>query len=185
VKRTLPALVLAGVVLVAAGCGSSSKTSAKTTEATQSTSSSTSDKTSSSTSSSDGKTSTDVNVSGLSGKCKDLAESTIKYQKALAATGNFAAGGDMGKQFATVAAAFEDFANQAPSEIKADLKVMADSFAQAAEAMKGVTFKPGQQPSAANLAKLTKLGQSLNGAKLRQASAHLTAWTQKNCGGTP
>jgi hypothetical protein len=42
-------------------------------------------------------------------------------------------------------------------------------------------IKPGQTPSAEALAKLQKLSTQIDQAKLTAASAHISAWVQKNC----
>ena len=41
-------------------------------------------------------------------------------------------------------------------------------------------FKPGQTPDAATLAKLQKLGRSID-TKLTVAAQHIAAWVTKNC----
>jgi hypothetical protein len=45
-----------------------------------------------------------------------------------------------------------------------------------------VKIKPGEVPSAAQLAKLAEASKSFNTAKLQQASQHLAAWGQSHCG---
>ena len=48
-----------------------------------------------------------------------------------------------------------------------------------ADALEGV--KPSGTPDAATLAKLQKLSTEIDQAKLTAASAHISAWVQKNC----
>ena len=73
-------------------------------------------------------------------------------------------------------------ANAAPDEIKPDFKTFADAFKQFAGAMADAGLKPGQTPTAAQIAKLTAASQKLSTPKIQAATQHLEAWGQKNCG---
>jgi ABC-type Zn uptake system ZnuABC Zn-binding protein ZnuA len=81
-----------------------------------------------------------------------------------------------------VADALDALANAAPDDIKADFKTFADAFKQFAKAYGDVKLKPGETPSAEQIAKLTELSKSFNTAKLQQATQHLAAWGQSHCG---
>ncbi len=54
-----------------------------------------------------------------------------------------------------------------------------------AAALKDIGFKPGSTPTAAQIAKLAKLGQSLNSADVQKATTAIAAWGQEHCGSTP
>ena len=99
-----------------------------------------------------------------------IVESAQKFSSAL--TG---AGGDIKKQ----AQLFQEFANKAPSDIRSDVQTIADAFTKIANS--GVTFKNGQVPNANDLTKLQAAVKQIDQAKVRVASAHITAWVQKNC----
>ena len=43
-------------------------------------------------------------------------------------------------------------------------------------------LKPGETPSAEQIAKLATLSKSLNTPKLQQATQHLAAWGSSHCG---
>ena len=73
-------------------------------------------------------------------------------------------------------------ANAAPDEIKVDFKTFADAFKDFAGAMSDAGLKPGQTPTAAQIAKLTAASQKLSTPKIQAATQHLEAWGQKNCG---
>lgn len=105
-----------------------------------------------------------------SGNCRDLASSAQKFSAAL--TG---AEGDIKKQ----AQIFQEFADKAPSDIRSDVKTIADAFTKLANA--GLTFKAGQTPSSDQLAKLQEAIKQIDTAKVQQASQRISAWVRKNC----
>jgi hypothetical protein len=78
--------------------------------------------------------------------------------------------------------ALDALANAAPNEIKDDFKTFAEAFKQFAKAYGDVKIKPGETPTAAQLAKLTEASKSFNGAKLQQATQHLAGWGKTHCG---
>ncbi len=180
--------LLAALMLVAAGCGSSSKNSAATTEAATTEAATTEAATSEAatseattteaamtheTTTSEAATTTSA-LGGLvaSGKCKDLANLGQKYSQALSGTGGTT---DLKKTAQIV----QEFADDAPSEIKADFQVVADYMSKVADV--AGNLKPGQTPDPAMLQKLQKLATSINTQKLTQASQNITAWVSKNC----
>ena len=173
------ALIAVGVLgFTVAGCGGGGKRSSSpaTTEATTTTQATTTQATTTATTPTVAPTTTPT-TSGTpsfasSGNCRDLATSAQKFSSAL--TG---AAGDLKKQ----ADIFQQFANQAPSDIRSDVKTIADAFSKLANA--GVTFKSGQVPNASDLAKLQAAVKQINQAKVRTASAHIEAWVKKNCTG--
>jgi hypothetical protein len=182
------AAAVAALALVAAGCGSSSDSSSEAagdtavTETSSSTdTSSTTEETSTETTSTE-TTSTETNgdLAGLTGECKDLAEAGQKFGAAIASS---ASGGN--SDLDVTANLFKEFADQAPDELKDDFKVLAKVIAVYAAALKDIDFKAGSTPTAAQIAKLTKLGQSLNSADVQKASTAIAAWGQEHCGVTP
>ena len=158
--------LLAALMLVAAGCGSSSKNSAATTEAATTEEATTEAATTEAT--------TTSALGGLvaSGKCKDLQNLGQKYSEALSGSG---AGTDLKK----TAQVIKEFADEAPSEIKSDFQVVADYMSKIADV--AGDLKPGQTPSATQLQKLQQLSTSIDTQKLTTASQHITAWVAKNC----
>jgi hypothetical protein len=78
--------------------------------------------------------------------------------------------------------ALDALADAAPGDIKGDFKTFADAFKQFAGAYGDVKLKPGETPSADQIAKLTELSKSFNTTKLQQATQHLAAWGQSHCG---
>ena len=173
--------LLAALMLVAAGCGGGSKNSAATTEAATTqeatTEAATTEAATTGAATTEAATTEATTTSALggliaSGKCKDLANLGQKYSQALTGAG---AGQDLKK----TAQVIQEFADEAPSEIKSDFQVLADYMKKIADVIGNV--KPGQTPDAAAIAKLQKLGTSIDTQKLTQASEHITTWVAQNC----
>jgi hypothetical protein len=165
-RRQLPILVLVVLaVAVAAGCGSSKKSSTTTTTAATTTAAAATTTTSSSGS----------GLSGLAtaGNCRDIAGLEANLANAITGSGTT----DVQK----TSALLKQFADHAPSDIRPDFEIVAAAYAKVADALKGANFSAGQTPSAAEIAKLEKLGTQINSTKLQQAATHITAWAQNNC----
>jgi hypothetical protein len=175
-------LLLATAVLAAAGCGSkksaSSATTTTTTEMTSTTETTTTDTTATDTTATTTTSGTDTSAAAAlgalasSGNCKSFADLGAAFSSAL--TG---AGGDPQKE----AQLFQQFVDQAPSDIKADMQVIADDFSKIADALKGVDLSSGKTPDPAALAKIAALQGSLDQQKLATAEQHITAWATANC----
>jgi hypothetical protein len=174
--------LLAAFALTAAGCGGGgSKNSAETTEAATAEAATTREATTTTeaatTEAATTEATTTLALGGLvaSGKCKDLQNLGQKLSSALNPTG----GGSVNlKQEAD---ALQEFAKEAPSDVKADFQTLADYVSKIAEAYPKIT--PGQTPDAATLQKLQTLGQSLqkDAAKVQTASQNIATWATKNC----
>jgi hypothetical protein len=174
---TLCLALLAALMLVAAGCGGGSKNSAATTEAATTEAATTEAATTEETTTTEAATTEATTTSALgglvaSGKCKDLANLEQKYSQALSGQGG---AGDL----KTTVQVVQEFADDAPSEIKSDFQTFADYLKKIYDAVGNV--KPGQTPDAATLQKLQKLGTSIDPQKLTKASQNITAWVTKNC----
>jgi len=174
--------LLAALMLVAAGCGSSSKnsaatteaatTEAATTEATTTEEATTEEATTEAATTEEATTTSALGGLVASGKCKDLQNLGQKYSQALSGSG---AGTDLKK----TAQVIKEFADDAPSEIKGDFQVVADYMSKVADV--AGDLKPGQTPTASQLQKLQALSTSIDTQKLTAASQHITAWVAKNC----
>jgi hypothetical protein len=177
----LAILLLAALALTAAGCGGSSKNSAATTEAATTEATTTEEATTEEATTEEATTeaatteaTTTSAIAGLvaSGKCKDLANLGQKYSEALSGTGGT-------QDLKKTAQVVQEFADEAPSEIKGDFQVLAAYLTKVADVVGNI--KPGQTPDASTLAKLQKLSTEVDAQKLTQAGTHITAWVSKNC----
>ena len=174
--RRLAVLFIAVLVLVAAGCGGSSSNEASsdtTTAATDTTASTDTGMSTDTTATDTGSAgSTGATVPALSGKCKDLAQLGTKLSQSMAGQT-----GDLQDASKVV----DELAGQVPDEIKPDFEIIAKNFKKIAVALKGVDLQSGKTPNAASLAKLQQVVSSIDSAEVRQATAHIEAWAQKNC----
>jgi hypothetical protein len=173
-------LVVAALGLAVAGCGGSDNktsggTTAATTEVATTTEATTTEAATTVAATTVAATTTSTDVSGVASaaNCRELAGLGAKLGQALSGAG----GGDI----EAVATFLKQFADKTPADIRADFQVVADAYAKIATALKGVNLTPGQTPSADVIARLSKLGQELDQAKLAAASQHIAAWVQKNC----
>jgi uncharacterized membrane protein YqiK len=173
--------LLAALMLVAAGCGSSSKNSAGTTEAattetttTEAATTTTTEATTTEATTTEAATTTNA-LGGIASasNCKELQDLGSKLSAALGSTGGTANADNIKKE----ADVLNEFADKAPSEIKADFKTMAAFLSKAADIYGNVT--PGKVPDAATLQKLK--GLQTDAAKVSTASQNIAAWAGKNC----
>jgi hypothetical protein len=106
--------------------------------------------------------------------CKGLADLGQKFSSAFTGAANAQ---DLKKE----AQLLKEFADQTPADIRPDFQVLAQAMTKVADALEGV--KLSGTPNAATLAKLQKLSTEIDQVKLTAASAHISAWVQKNCPG--
>jgi hypothetical protein len=171
----LAVIALSGLVLAAAGCGSSKHKAAATTTQSGAT---TTEKTATTATTATTSTTTTSKSSGLSGlanasNCAQLAGLSTAFAQAMSGSGS----SDIKK----TAALLKDFADRTPKEIRPDFEVVAAAYAKMADALKGVDLTSGKTPSPAVIAKLTKLSSEIDSPALSKASANIGAWAQKNC----
>jgi hypothetical protein len=107
---------------------------------------------------------------GSSANCRQLATLSQSMSKAFQG-----AGGDLQKQ----AKLMKEFADNAPSGIKADFETYAAFFQKVADVYGN--YKPGTTPDAATIAKLSQLSTSVDMTKLTAAAQHIAAWATQNC----
>jgi len=180
-SRAIVTVVL-GVLLIAlvAACGSKKSSTGTTTPTTPTTTAAGSQGTDTGSSSGTSTSSSSGSGSFASTKnCKDLEGLAAKVSQSFQPNGNGEL--DLKKE----ADALDALANAAPSEIKSDFKTFADAFKKFAQIYGDVKIKPGETPTAAQIAKLTEAAKSFNTAKLQQATQHLSAWASSHCGISP
>lgn len=192
-RLTLVGAVLSMVLVAATGCGGSKKASSEatppaatsttttTTSTTTSTTTTTSSDNGSSSDSSSGSSSGSGSSSSSSGngsiaaKCIEFAGFAGKFAQAFQSSGDAATDSQKLKSY------FDALANKAPSDIKGAFRTFADAFAKYYDAIKSIDVKPGQTPSAADLAKLESAAKELDKADVKAASNKIQAWVQGGC----
>ncbi|HET9286329.1 MAG TPA: hypothetical protein VFO26_02115 [Gaiella sp.] len=170
--RMLMVLLIAVAALVAAGCGGddSNEAGGDATDAAVVTETSGDDSGDDTTDDMTG-TSDDDELGDLSEECQEFAGISAKLGQSLS-------GGTAGLDEA--AEVFDEIADQVPEEIRDDYRVVADNFAEIAEALKGVDLTSGATDPE-TIAKLQELGQTLDSAEVREATENLEAWARENC----
>jgi hypothetical protein len=171
-------LVFVALCVGVAGCGGGSKSAAETSATTESTTTQETETSMSETSTTESTSTETSGINFASGDCSKLLQSAQELSQSLSAAATDKEKLRQAKQL------FQDFVNKAPSEIKADLQVLADAFSKYIDALGNIDLKPGQTPDAATLQKLQQAIASIDQTKVQQASQHLDAWAKEHCGTT-
>lgn len=79
------------------------------------------------------------------------------------------------------ATAFQNLVDDVPDEIKADVQVLADWFAEYTAKLKDIGLEAGQTPTADQLQQLQAALTATNQEELTAASERLQAWANENC----
>ena len=168
-------MLLAALVLLAAGCGGGSKNSAATTEATTTeaatTEAATTEATTTEAATTQATKTTSLGGIASTGNCKELEDLSTKLSSVFSSSNPNSA--DLKKE----AQVLNEFADKAPSEIKAEFKTVAQFVSKVADIYGNV--KPGQVPDAATLQKIQ--GLQTDAQKVSAAGQKIAAWAQKNC----
>jgi len=163
--RLLAVLVMA-LALVAAGCGGGDDSTASDETTVEETT------TSEDTTTSEETTDTDVDASAILGDedCLKLASIGATFAQAVT-----------GATDEEATEAFQNLVDDVPDEIKADVQVLADWFAEYSAKLKDIGLQAGQTPTAAQVAQLQAALADTNQEELTAASERLQAWANANC----
>jgi hypothetical protein len=169
------ALAALSLGLVAAGCGGDDDeasdepdtviTDTETDETTDETTETTDD------------SATDTDASGFDFSdedCQQLASAGAAFGQAI---GSATSGGDLSDE----AEAFQEFAANAPEEIREDMQTLADAYDEIIAVLADVDLDPGATPSAEQIGELTQALASINQTEVTAASQRIAAWAQENC----
>lgn len=163
-------LIVSALLLVGAGCGGGDDEAADDTEVTVT--DTTTDET---TTEDDTDTTTDdVDVSGILGDedCLQLASIGATFAQAFT-----------GATDDEAAEAFQELVDEVPDEIRADVQVLADWFADYASELRDVGLEEGQVPTAAQLQQIQAALAATDQAELTAASERVQTWATENCEG--
>ena len=163
--RWLAVLVMA-LALVVAGCGGGDDSTASDETTVEETT------TSDDTTTSEETTDTDVDASAVLGDedCLKLASIGATFAQAVT-----------GATDEEATEAFQNLVDDVPDEIKADVQVLADWFAEYSAKLKDIGLQAGQTPTAAQVAQLQAALADTNQEELTAASERLQAWANANC----
>jgi hypothetical protein len=175
VTRAILLAALGALLLAAAACGGDDDESAASTEpAAAATTSGGGEETTSDDEAETSEESSDTPDFAATGECRELVELGTKVSQALGGTG--------GPELENTQEFLDEFADEAPEEIRDDFQVIAEAYAKIAEALGDVDVSAGAQPDPEAIAKLQQLSQELDQAELEEANRNITEWVEENCG---
>ena len=158
-RRFSVVLVVLGLLLVGAGCGSDSSDGVDAGADV------------------DAKADADVDVSGFA--AKDCQEALKAMSGASSGVPQAMTGNDT--DFKRSMEQFEAYADKAPKEIRADMKVLAAAYSEYAEALAKIDFKSGKTPSADDMQKLQDLAKTFDQDDLKEASQRVSDYFARGC----
>lgn len=169
--------VVAMVVALAvagAGCGGSDESASGDTTVTETT---TEETTTEETTTEETTTDTSTDTGDFSGvladeDCQKLIGVGAAFSQALT-----------GATDEEAAAAFQNLVDDVPDEIKADVQVLADWFAEYAAKVKDIGLEAGQTPTADQIQQLVAALAATNQEEVTAASERLGVWANENCSG--
>ena len=162
------ALLVMALALVAAGCGGSDNESAGSDDTTI-------EETTSTESTTEETTDESMGTGDLSGVLND--EDCLR----LAGIGATFAQAITGATDEEAAEAFQNLVEEVPDEIKADVQVLADWFADYSAKVKDIGIQAGQTPTAEQIQQLSAALADTNQDEVTAASQRLGTWANENC----
>jgi hypothetical protein len=174
--RLLTIAVVLALALLGAGCGGGDEASSDTeTVVTETTDDTTTEDTTTDETTTEDETETDGS-SFASGDCAELIAASAQLSSAFGAAGS---SGDL----EDVSAIFDEFAANAPDEIREDLEILAAAYAEYFDVLSDIDIASGETPSPEALAQLQAAMASIDQAEVTAASERLAAWSTENCPG--
>ncbi len=169
------AVAFLALVLVGAGCGGDDEAASDTTTLTDTTTDdTTTDETTTEETTDDDSGDFDPLASE---ECADLVEASTQLSQA------FGAATPSDEDYDDVSTFFDEFAENAPEEIRADFQVLADAWEELAEILPELQVDAGETPDPEALLKLQQAIASLDQQEVSAASQSISEWTTENCTG--
>lgn len=166
-RRTAVAAIVLAVLLTAAGCGGDDDEAAADTEAAATATPAATD--------AEASEESETPDFASSENCTALAALGVKVSLAL--------GGAGGADVEETKKHLNEFADEAPEEIRADFAVIADAYAKIGDTLGDLGLTAGETPSVEDQARLQELAAELDQPALTSANENITAWVNKNCSG--
>jgi hypothetical protein len=168
--RFLTIVVVLLLAFAGAACGGGDDGTASDTDTVATDTTTTDDTTTDETTTDD-----DDGGSFAAGDCQELVTAYASLSEAFATTG--AGDGDLEESQALL----EEFAENAPDEIRADLEVLAEAYAEYVDVLADVDLQPGQVPDADTLQELQSVLTSIDQQEVTAAATRVSQWTTENC----
>jgi hypothetical protein len=106
--------------------------------------------------------------------CQELINASASLSRAFGSAG---ADSDL----EDVSTFFDEFAEEAPEEIREDFQVLADAYEAYAEAIEDIDLQSGQTPDPEALQQLQEALTSIDQEEVTAASERISAWANENC----
>jgi hypothetical protein len=106
--------------------------------------------------------------------CQELINASASLSQALGSGGT-------DSDLDDVSTFFDEFAEEAPEEIRADFQVLADAYEAYAEAIAGIDLQSGETPDPEALQQLQDALTSIDQEEVTAASERISAWANENC----
>jgi hypothetical protein len=167
-------VVVAAFALVGAGCGGGDDESSADTDTVVATDTAGTDDTTSDDTTTE-ETETDVSGGLASGDCAEAVTAFVALGQAVAASG----GSDESVEESS--RLFQEFADKAPDEIKDDIQVLADAYAEYIAVLGDIGLQAGETPSADQIQQITQASAALSTPEVAAASENFNTWASTNC----
>jgi hypothetical protein len=171
--RFLTIAVVCVLALAGAACGGGDEESAGDTD-TVTLETTTDETTTEETDTDETETDETVGDSLASEDCQELINASASLSRAFGSAG---AESDL----EDVSTFFDEFAEEAPDEIREDFQVLADAYEAYAEAIEGIDLQSGQTPDPEALQQLQEALTSIDQEEVTAASERISAWANDNC----
>ena len=175
-RRTAVSAILVAAIgallLIAAGCGGDDDESAADTQAAAVATTDESETTEGETEAAETEETEEPDFADAE-NCKEFTDLGAKVSAAL--------GGTEGADAEETKALLNEFADEAPEEIRDDFRVIADAYSKIADALEDLDLGPGETPSAEDALKLQEIATEIDQAELTEANTNITTWVNENC----
>ena len=171
--RMLLVAALGALLLIAAGCGGDDDESAADTQAPAATATDGGDTAGAETEPAEtAEEETELDFANAE-NCQEFAELGAKVSQAL--------GGTEGVDADETKELLNEFADDAPEEIRDDFRVIADAYSKIADALADLDLDPGETPDPEDALKLQEIAGEIDQAALTEANTNITTWVNENC----
>ncbi len=92
-----------------------------------------------------------------------------------------AAAGASGNDVEAAAEAFQDFADDAPEEIRDDIRILGDAYVEYIAVLSDLGLEQATTPSADQIQSITEASEALTTPEVTAASESFTTWASTNC----
>jgi hypothetical protein len=170
--RAILIAALGALLLAAAACGGDDDESAADTQAAAAATTDDAETTEAETEAEETEEAEEPDFANAA-NCKEFTELGQKVSAAL--------GGTEGADADETKELLNEFADDAPEEIRDDFRVIADAYSKIADALADLQLEPGETPDPEDALKLQEIAGEIDQAALTEANTNITTWVNENC----